>query len=38
MTMVDDIDMDAFRAAGMAAYEALGLLEAMETVHAEIGR
>ena len=38
MTMVEDVDMEAFREAGMAAYEALGLLEALETVHAEIGR
>ena len=38
MTVIDDVDMDAFRAAGMQAYEVLGLSDAVEQVHSEIGR
>jgi len=36
MTIVTDIDMEAFREAGNAAYEVLGLTEAVETVRAEM--
>lgn len=36
MTVIDDVDMDAFREAGMAAYEALDLTEAYETVRGEL--
>ena len=38
LTVVEDVDMEAFRAAGMQAYETLGLAEAMAQVQAEIGR
>lgn len=36
MTIVEDVDLEAFRAAGDAAYEALDLLEARDQVQAEI--
>ena len=36
MTIVEDVDLDAFREAGEAAYEDLGLLEARDRVHQEI--
>lgn len=36
MTIVEDVDMEAFRAAGEAAYEALGLTEAKTRVQSEI--
>ena len=38
MTIVEDVDLAAFRAAGEAAYEKLGLTEAKQTVHREIGK
>jgi TRAP-type transport system periplasmic protein len=38
MIVVEDIDMDAFRAAGEKAYEALGIIDAKNTVHGEIGK
>ncbi|MBO6718515.1 MAG: C4-dicarboxylate TRAP transporter substrate-binding protein [Rhizobiaceae bacterium] len=38
MTVVDDVDMDAFRAAGDKAYEVLGILDAKNQVHQEIGK
>jgi TRAP-type C4-dicarboxylate transport system substrate-binding protein len=38
MTIVEDVDLEAFRAAGEAAYEALDLVEAKDQVHSEIGR
>jgi tripartite ATP-independent transporter DctP family solute receptor len=38
MEIVEDVDMDAFRAAGDKAYEALGILEAKNQVHSEIGK
>jgi hypothetical protein len=38
MTIVEDVDKEAFRAAGEAAYEALGLVDAKNKVHAEIGK
>lgn len=38
MEVVDDVDMEAFRAAGDEAYAALGILDAKNTVHAEIGK
>ena len=38
MTIVEDVDLEAFRAAGEKAYEALGLVEAKEQVHSEIGQ
>ncbi|MCF3933706.1 C4-dicarboxylate TRAP transporter substrate-binding protein [Acuticoccus sp. M5D2P5] len=37
MTIVEDVDMEAFRAAGDAAYEALGIAEAKATVQSELG-
>jgi TRAP-type C4-dicarboxylate transport system substrate-binding protein len=37
MTVVEDVDMEAFRAAGEKAYEALGLVEAKNKVQEEIG-
>jgi TRAP-type C4-dicarboxylate transport system substrate-binding protein len=38
MTIIEDVDLAAFRAAGEAAYEKLGLTEAKRTVHKEIGK
>lgn len=38
MTIVDDVDLDAFRAAGRAAYEVLGLIEAYDQVQSEIAQ
>ena len=38
MTVVEDVDLEAFREAGQAAYETLGLVEEVARVHAEIGR
>jgi tripartite ATP-independent transporter DctP family solute receptor len=38
MTVVDDVDLDAFRAAGEKAYEALNLVEAKNKVQEEIGK
>lgn len=38
MTIVEDIDLEPFREAGMAAYEALGLTEARAQVYSEIGK
>lgn len=38
MTVIEDVDMDAFRAAGEKAYEVLGILDAKNKVHAEIGK
>ena len=35
-TIVEDVDLDAFREAGEAAYEALGLVEARDQVHQEV--
>ncbi len=37
MTIVEDVDLEAFRAAGEKAYEALGLTEAKNKVQSEIG-
>ena len=36
MEVISDVDMEAFREAGKAAYEALGLTEAVEKVRAEM--
>lgn len=36
MTIVEDVDMDAFRAAGDKAYEALGIADAKKTVQSEL--
>ncbi|GAB5376740.1 MAG: C4-dicarboxylate TRAP transporter substrate-binding protein [Acuticoccus sp.] len=36
MTIVEDVDMDAFRTAGDAAYEALGIAEARATVQSDL--
>lgn len=36
LTVVEDVDLEAFRAAGDAAYEALGLKEARDRVKAEM--
>ena len=38
MTIVDDVDLDAFRAAGEKAYKALGLTEAKNKVQQELGK
>ena len=38
MTIVSDIDMDAFRAAGEKAYEVLGIVDAKNKVQEEIGK
>jgi TRAP-type C4-dicarboxylate transport system substrate-binding protein len=38
MTVVEDVDMEAFRAAGDKAYEALGIIDAKNKVHEEIGK
>ncbi|MEJ8572963.1 C4-dicarboxylate TRAP transporter substrate-binding protein [Microbaculum marinum] len=38
MTIVDDVDMDAFRQAGEKAYEVLGLTDAKNKVQAELGK
>ena len=38
MTVVTDIDMEAFRAAGEKAYEVLGIVDAKNKVHEEIGK
>ncbi len=38
MTIVEDVDLAAFRAAGEKAYQALGLSEAKAAVHKEIGK
>ncbi|QKV20517.1 TRAP transporter substrate-binding protein DctP [Oricola thermophila] len=38
MQVVEDVDLDAFREAGNAAYEKLGLTEAVEQVRAEMNR
>lgn len=37
MTVVDDVDMDAFRNAGNAAYDTLGINEAKDKVLSELG-
>jgi TRAP-type C4-dicarboxylate transport system substrate-binding protein len=38
MTIVEDVDLDAFREAGEKAYEALDLVEHKNKVQAEIGK
>jgi tripartite ATP-independent transporter DctP family solute receptor len=38
MTIVEDVDLDAFREAGEKAYEVLGIVDAKNKVHAEIGK
>ncbi|NNM71487.1 TRAP transporter substrate-binding protein DctP [Enterovirga sp. DB1703] len=38
MTVVEDVDLAAFKAAGNAAYEKLGLMDLKKAVEAEIGR
>jgi TRAP-type C4-dicarboxylate transport system substrate-binding protein len=38
MTIVTDVDLDAFRKAGEKAYEVLNLVEYKNKVHAEIGK
>ena len=38
MTINEDVDLAAFRKAGEAAYEKLGIADAKKAVHAEIGR
>lgn len=38
MTVVEDPDLEAFRQAGDAAYEALGLTEARQAVYDQLGR
>lgn len=38
MTIVEDVDLAAFRKAGEKAYEALNLVEAKNQVHREIGK
>lgn len=36
MTVIDDVDMDAFREAGRAAYKELGIVDAFDTVRGEL--
>ncbi len=36
MTVIEDVDIDAFRAAGRAAYETLGIVDAYDTVRGEL--
>jgi tripartite ATP-independent transporter DctP family solute receptor len=38
MTVVEDVDLEAFRAAGDKAYEVLGILDAKNKIHQEIGK
>lgn len=38
MTIIEDVDMEAFRMAGEKAYEALGIVDAKNTVQKEIGK
>ena len=38
MEVVTDIDMDAFRKAGDKAYEVLGITDAKNAVHKEMGK
>jgi hypothetical protein len=38
MTIIEDVDKEAFREAGQQAYETLGIAEARDQVHREIGR
>jgi TRAP-type C4-dicarboxylate transport system substrate-binding protein len=38
MTIVEDVDLEAFRKAGEKAYEALNLVEAKNKVQSEIGK
>jgi TRAP-type transport system periplasmic protein len=38
MTIIEDVDREAFRRAGQKAYEALGLVEAKDKVQKEIGK
>ena len=38
MTIIEDVDREAFREAGQQAYDALGIAEARDQVHREIGR
>lgn len=38
MTIVEDVDLAAFRKAGEKAYEALNILDAKKAVHKEIGK
>jgi tripartite ATP-independent transporter DctP family solute receptor len=38
MTVIEDVDLAAFRKAGEKAYEALNIIDAKKTVHKEIGK
>lgn len=38
MTVIEDVDLEAFRQAGQAAYEVLGLVDAKNQVQEEIGK
>jgi len=38
MTIVEDVDLAAFRKAGDKAYEALNIMDAKRQVHKEIGK
>ena len=38
MTIIEDLDMDAFHKAGMKAYEVLGISGALKQVHKELGK
>jgi len=38
VTIIEDVDLEAFRKAGEAAYEVLGISEAKEKVYQEIGK
>jgi TRAP-type C4-dicarboxylate transport system substrate-binding protein len=37
MIIVEDVDLPAFRKAGMKAYEVLGISDALKQVHKELG-
>jgi tripartite ATP-independent transporter DctP family solute receptor len=38
MVIIEDVDMDAFHKAGMKAYEVLGITDAYNQVHKELGK
>ena len=38
MIIVEDVDLAAFRKAGMKAYEVLGISDALKQIHTELGK
>ena len=38
MEIIEDVDMDAFKKAGMKAYEVLGISDALKQVRMELGK